>query len=160
MLVGASLNVASLQPDGHVARRGHFKVSEKVKFEDPFGTLRNSHPSEVAVLIVGLSYPAETVLSTKITRNRIVPSFKDSPRKPLGRLPNVRIVSHCSENQEVVQVVWIRIHPGIVWTSRWCRVPGARDSGHCGGPIRRIIGTSCRLFHSNTRLRITANLYT
>ena len=43
MLVGASLNVASLQPDGHVARRGHFKVSEKVKFGDlkgPFGTLR------------------------------------------------------------------------------------------------------------------------
>ena len=35
-----------------------------------------------------LSYPTETVLSNKITRNRIVLSFKDSPRKPLGRRPN------------------------------------------------------------------------
>ena len=32
-----------------------------------------------------LSYPTETVLSNKITRNRIVTSIKDSPRKPLGR---------------------------------------------------------------------------
>ena len=47
---------------------------------------------QVAVLIVGLSYPTETVLSnTKITRNRIVPSFKDSPRKPLGRRPYQRL---------------------------------------------------------------------
>ena len=30
------------------------------------------------------SYPTETVLSNKITKNRIVLSFKDSPRKPLG----------------------------------------------------------------------------
>ena len=34
-----------------------------------------------------LSYPTETVLSNKITRNRIVLSFKDSPRNPLGRRP-------------------------------------------------------------------------
>ena len=34
-----------------------------------------------------LSYPTETVLSNKITKNRIVPSFKDSPRKPLRRRP-------------------------------------------------------------------------
>ena len=34
-----------------------------------------------------LSYPTETVLSNKMARNRIVPSFKDTPRKPLdGRL--------------------------------------------------------------------------
>ena len=32
-----------------------------------------------------LSYPTKTVLSNKITRNIIVLSFKDSPRKPLGR---------------------------------------------------------------------------
>ena len=37
-----------------------------------------------------LSYPTETVLPTKITRNRIVPSFKDSPRRPLGRRPKER----------------------------------------------------------------------
>ena len=30
-----------------------------------------------------LSYPSEIVLSNKIPRNRIVLSFKDSPRKPL-----------------------------------------------------------------------------
>ena len=34
------------------------------------------------------SYPTKTVLSIKFTRNRIVLSFKDSPRKPLGRRPN------------------------------------------------------------------------
>ena len=38
-----------------------------------------------------LSYPTETVLSTKITRDRIVLvlSFKNSPRKPLGRRPSI-----------------------------------------------------------------------
>ena len=35
-----------------------------------------------------LSYRTETVSSNKITRNRIVLSFKDSPRKPLGRPPD------------------------------------------------------------------------
>ena len=40
-----------------------------------------------SVLMLRLSYPTETVLSNKITRNRIVISFKDSPRKPLGRRP-------------------------------------------------------------------------
>ena len=34
-----------------------------------------------------LSYPTETVLSNKITRNNIVLSFKDSPQKPLRRQP-------------------------------------------------------------------------
>ena len=34
-----------------------------------------------------LPYPTETVLSNKITEHRIVLSFKDSPRKPLGRRP-------------------------------------------------------------------------
>ena len=36
-----------------------------------------------------MSYPPETVLSNNITRNRIVLSLKDSPRKRLGRRPNV-----------------------------------------------------------------------
>ena len=35
----------------------------------------------------GQSYQNETVVSKKITRNRIVLPFKDSPRKPLGRRP-------------------------------------------------------------------------
>ena len=34
------------------------------------------------------SYPIETVLSNKITRNIIVVSFKEIPRKPLGRRPH------------------------------------------------------------------------
>ena len=34
-----------------------------------------------------LSYTTETVLPNKITRSRIVPLFKDSPRKPLRRRP-------------------------------------------------------------------------
>ena len=45
----------------------------------------NNHEAKVAVLIIGLSYPLETALSNKITRNTIVLSFKDSPRKPLRR---------------------------------------------------------------------------
>ena len=41
---------------------------------------------EASVLMQRLSYPTETVLSNKITTNRIVLSFKD-PSKPLGRRP-------------------------------------------------------------------------
>ena len=44
---------------------------------------------QASVLMLRLSYPTETVLSNKITRNRIVLSFKDSPRKPLGRRPKM-----------------------------------------------------------------------
>ena len=40
-----------------------------------------------SVLMQRLSYPTETVYSNKITRNRIVLSFKVCPRKPLGRRP-------------------------------------------------------------------------
>ena len=42
---------------------------------------------KASVLMQRLSYPTETVLSNNIARNRIVLSFKDSPRKPLGRRP-------------------------------------------------------------------------
>ena len=42
---------------------------------------------KASVLMQRLSYPTETVLFNKITRNRTVLSFKDSPRKPLGRRP-------------------------------------------------------------------------
>ena len=46
-----------------------------------------SSSSKASVLMQRLSYPTETVISNKITRNRIVLSFKDSPRKPLRRRP-------------------------------------------------------------------------
>ena len=42
---------------------------------------------KASVVMQRLSYPTETVLSNKIYRNGIVPSFKDSPRKPLRRRP-------------------------------------------------------------------------
>ena len=41
------------------------------------------YPQKGNVLMQRLSYPTETVLSNKITRNRIVLSFKDSPRKTI-----------------------------------------------------------------------------
>ena len=60
-----------------------------------FGSLRSlcnygcdvDKPSKTSVVMQRLSYPTETVSSTKIPRNRIVLSFKDSPRKPLRRRP-------------------------------------------------------------------------
>ena len=48
---------------------------------------RERKEQEASVLMQRLSYLTETVLYNKITRNRIVLSFKDSPRKPLGRQP-------------------------------------------------------------------------
>ena len=48
-----------------------------------------SERKEASVLMQRLSYATDTVLSNKITRNRIVLSFKDSPRKPFGRRPRV-----------------------------------------------------------------------
>ena len=43
-----------------------------------------------------LSYPTDTVLSNNITRNRIVLSFKDSPRKPLRRRPYYELLDKSS----------------------------------------------------------------
>ena len=45
------------------------------------------NPPQVSVVMQRLSYPTETVSSNKTARNRIVLSFKDSPRKPLRRRP-------------------------------------------------------------------------
>ena len=42
---------------------------------------------QAVVVMQRLSYPTEIVISNKVTRNRIVLSFKNSPRKPLGRRP-------------------------------------------------------------------------
>ena len=51
--------------------------------DQPFFSLSNRQ--EASVLMQRLSYPSETVLSNKITRNRIVLTFKVRPRKPLRR---------------------------------------------------------------------------
>ena len=45
---------------------------------------------KASVLVQRLSYPTETVLPSKIPWNRIVLSFKDSPRKPLRWRPKER----------------------------------------------------------------------
>ena len=43
------------------------------------------------ILMQTLSYPTETVSSNKITRKRVVLSYKDSPRKILGRRPQATL---------------------------------------------------------------------
>ena len=48
-----------------------------------------------SVVMQRLYYLTETVLFNKIARNRIVPSFKDSPSKPLGRWPKDGWMKHC-----------------------------------------------------------------
>ena len=71
------------------------------------GLLKPQDLMEASVLILRLSYPTETVLSNKITRNRIVLSFKDSPRKALGRRPLIaerKKMSICTSVQEKVQI--------------------------------------------------------
>ena len=50
--------------------------------------------AKASVLMQRLSYQTETVLSNKTTRNRIVLSFKDSPRKPLGWRPLGKFVTY------------------------------------------------------------------
>ena len=49
---------------------------------------------EASVVMQRPSYLTETVLSIKITRDRTVLSFKDSPRKPLGLRPCVCFAHH------------------------------------------------------------------
>ena len=49
---------------------------------------RDDEIQQASVVMQRLSYSTETVLSNKITRNKKVLSFKDSPRKPLGRRPS------------------------------------------------------------------------
>ena len=43
---------------------------------------------QASILMQRLFYPTETVLFNKITKKGIVLSFRDSPRKPLGRRPS------------------------------------------------------------------------
>ena len=63
-----------------------------------------------------LSYPTETVLSNKITSNRMLLSFKDSPRKPLRRRPYA-----------TMHGVFLKRHLLVaVWRAQFC--PTARPS--------------------------------
>ena len=78
-------------------RRGKIGDKEISEMSNSFVRRRSSSFSlvaqvslEASVVMQRLSYPTETVLSNKNTRNTIVLSFKDSPRNPLRRRPLVR----------------------------------------------------------------------
>ena len=77
--------------------------------------LRQTRPvlsfHKASVVMKRLSCPTETVLSNIITRNIMVLSFKDSPRKPLRRRPTCidRHRRHCMDLQLVMP--WCQIGP-------------------------------------------------
>ena len=73
-----------------------------------------------SVVIQRLSYLTETVLSNKITRNRIVPSFKNSPREPLGRRPTTAENERTTERESRLASASVRgpHFPGQTTTRR------------------------------------------
>ena len=83
------MTFAELSIKDWVAR--HALLCGRINYRPPFSpppVLLHSH--EARVLMQRLSYSTD-----KPTRNRIVLSFKDSPRKPLGRRPmNARTAAH------------------------------------------------------------------
>ena len=82
-----------------------------------------------------LSYPTETVLSNKITRNIIVLSFKDIPWKPLRRRPTS--VSSCSSCRRrptyLIRPVYKLRHCAflLLWTSSPTTATGPPDFDLC-----------------------------
>ena len=62
-----------------MAKPGELTVLKWVKFYVEIGLEFCLYQQKATVLMLRLSYPAETVLSNKNTRNRIVLSIKDSP---------------------------------------------------------------------------------
>ena len=75
------------EPDGFAGHVRHRRVD--LHRRCPASVLqfrvRYAIMQEASVVMQRLSYPTEAVLTIKITRNRIVLSFKDSPQKPLRR---------------------------------------------------------------------------
>ena len=59
---------------------------------------------EASVVMQRPSYPTETVLLNKITRNRIVLSFKERPRKPLRRRPVISLERRLRSSSEQPRV--------------------------------------------------------
>ena len=80
-----------LQPEGQVEAPGENQGSLRFGRQPDILNRESESTSklktEASILMQRLSYPTETVLSKKVPRNRIVISFKDSPRKPLWRRP-------------------------------------------------------------------------
>ena len=64
------------------SRKGRKLLSLKYGPQKPFRRGLGRYEASVV-----LSCPIETIISNKTTRNRIVLSFQDSPRKPLRRRP-------------------------------------------------------------------------
>ena len=69
----------------HCGRRAH--PTPHLRKDDQFTADQHSGLG-ASVVMPRLSYPTETVLSSKMARNRIVLSFKDSPPQPLRRRPS------------------------------------------------------------------------
>ena len=82
--------------------QGRKRKENRCRKESTFGAIRgcvicmHGPCHKASVLMQRLSYPTEIVLSNEITRDRIVLSFQDSPRKPLRRRPTASTqVANC-----------------------------------------------------------------
>ena len=64
-----------------------------------------------------LSYPSETVLSNKITKNIIVLSFKDSPRKPLRRGPSLAELHNNDDDMMKILDIYRDAQTIFTWAS-------------------------------------------
>ena len=84
---------------------------------------------KASVLMQRLSYPTETVLSNKITRNRIVLSFKGSPRKPLRRRPLLSAMWRSRERASDTETI-------SQWRFKMSKEQGGRISVGGGGGKR------------------------
>ena len=70
-------------------------------------TATHRERQKASVVMQRMSYLTETVLPSKITRNIIVLSFKDSPRKPLGRRP--REVHNLGGAKEILNLAFLQV---------------------------------------------------
>ena len=86
-----------------------------------------------------LSYPAETVLIYKITRNKKVQSFKDCPRQPLRQGASAAAIPFCQVQQDLSlplsrcpDVEWKRgaQQAGMPWRRGLSRSERARAHTH------------------------------
>ena len=111
-----------------------------------------------------LSYPAETVLSNKIASNRIVPSFKYSPGKPLGRRPSLflsLLLSHPLFSKSLSQFpnipgqppasMHVLLHAAWYFTIIKLGGAGARFGDYLCGDCANLLLISGRNLFSNTK---------
>ena len=97
--------------------------------------LHFSHPSQLqkasaTVVMKKRSYPTETFLSNKITRNRIVMSFKGSAWKPLTLRPNV-------DSWELEWMEdWVSMHD--MCSGKFRFPPRGREGGDKGASIHDV----------------------